>query len=346
MPLLEPIPLTVVAGGAEMPPLLTQLLGLHGDVALIAPGSMRLPATPPADDATRPHAAGPHVVVVPDIGERSPGCPCCRLRLDLIDAVATLVRRRSRPTHIIVAVPDRSEDPAASSVTTVAHTVLSDPDVRRWVRLDGVVFTLDAVAAVTRQRTGAPVVDQVDAERLAIADRVLVARADQVVGRSLLELRHVVGELNRIAPVLAPAVERVSAGQLVAIDAWHGAPVVRAASLLDTRRDDVPFAGVAGAPGLVVIEQRGVLDPGGVDEWLDDVLTRHAPRLLRLQGALAVDGSPGRVCCHGVGSFAMSHPEHEHPSGRRSDTSVVILIGHGLPADELTAGLRATAVHP
>ena len=344
MPLLEPIPLTVVAGGAEMPSLLPQLLGPRDDLALIAPERMPIPATDVAGDLARNHGAGRLVTVVPDVGERAPGCPCCRLRLDLIDAVATLVRRRSRPSHIVVAVPDVAGDPAASSVTTVAHTVLSDPDLRRWVRLDGVVTTLDAVPAVTRLRTGTAAFDPIDAERLAIADRVLVARADQVIDSSLIELRHLVEQHNRIGAVLAPAVERVAARQLMSIDAWHGAPLVRAMAAPVVRPDDPPVAGVAGAPDLVVIEQHGVLDPGGVEEWLDEVLTQHAPRLLRLQGALAVDGAPGRVCCHGVGSYAMSHPEHEHPAGRRSDTSVVVLIGHGLPADELTAGLRATAV--
>ena len=342
MPLLEPIPLTVVAGGAEMPSLLSQLLGLRRDLALIAPDWLPIAAGTATETLAGIGALERHVAVVPDVGERSPGCPCCRLRLDLVDAVAVLVRRRSRPTHIIVAVPDLPTDPVASSVTAVVHTVLSDPDMRRWVRLDGVVATLDAVPVVTRLRTGAVVVDSTGAERLAIADRVLVARADQVVGRSLLELRDLVGQLNRIAPVLAPAVERVSAGQLVSIDAWHGAPQVWPDAT--TRSGGGPVAGVIGAPDLVVIEQQGILDPGGVEEWLDQVLSQHAPRLVRLQGALAVDESPSRVCCHGVGSYAMSHPENEHPDGRRSDISVVMLIGHGLPADELAAGLRATAV--
>jgi G3E family GTPase len=346
MPLLEPIPLTVLAGGPEMPSLLPQLLGLRSDLALIAPDWLPIAAAATTATVSDIGAVDRHVAVVPDVGERSPGCPCCRLRLDLVDAVAVLVRRRSRPRHIVVAVPDLPADPAASSVTVVVHTVLSDPDLRRWVRLDGVVATLDAVPTVTRLRTGSPVVDPVGAERLAIADRVLVARADQVVGSSLVELRDLVGRLNRIAPVLAPAIERVSADQLVSIDAWHGAPRVRpeVRPHATTRTGGGPTAGVTGAPDLVVIEQQGVLDPGGVEEWLDLVLSQHAPRLVRLQGALAVDGSPSRVCCHGVGSYAMSHPEHEHPGGRRSDTSVVMLIGHGLPADELAAGLRATAV--
>jgi G3E family GTPase len=362
MALIEPIPLTVVAGGAEMASLLPQLLGPAHDVALIATEGIQAGVEGAGIDragidgagidgagidGAGIDGAGRRITVVPDVGERSPGCPCCRLRLDLVDAVARLVRRRSRPTHLLVAVPDVAADPTAepdgTSVTAVVHTVLSDPDLRRWVRLDGVVATLDAVASVTRLRTGSPVVEGEGAERLAIADRLLVARADQVVEASLTELRDVMGRLNRIAPVLAPAVERVAVEQLLSIDAWHGAPNVMPA----TPRGIAADTGhrVAGTPDLVVLEQRGALDPGGVEAWLDEVLAHHAPRLVRLQGALAVDGSPGRVCCHGVGSYAMSHPEHEHSGGRRSDTSLMMLIGHGLPADELAAGLRATAVH-
>ena len=344
MPLLEPIPLTVVAGGAELSSLSTRLLGRRPDLALVAPADVPGVTTSmlplgPAGRADR--LVSRLVPVVPDVGDRSPGCPCCRLRLDLVDAVAVLARRRSRPAHILVAVPHRPDDLAGSSVTTVAHTVLSDPDLRRWVRLDGVLATLDAVPAITRLRTGSTVLDELAVERLAIADRVLLARADQIDAAALGELRLVVRRLNRIAEVLAPAVDGVAVGQLLGIDAWHGAPTVAPGAPVDG-----PAAGarVVGAPDVVVIEQHGVLDPGGVEQWLGEVLTRHGPRLHRLQGALAVDGEPTRVCCHGVGSYAMSHPEDEHRSGRRSTSSLMVLIGRDLPADELTAGLRATAV--
>ncbi|CAN5459242.1 hypothetical protein BH23ACT3_BH23ACT3_23610 [soil metagenome] len=329
MPLLEPIPLTVVAGGPEMRSLLHQLVDLGVDIAVVTPESVGAVAAP-----------GCVVYVAADVASRSPGCPCCRVRIDLVDALATLVRRRARPTHVLVAVPDQPGEPVSSSVVAVVHTVLSDPDLRRWVRLDGVVATLDAVSAVTRLRTGTPVVDETGAERLAMADRVLVARADQVVEESLVDLRDVVRHATRIATVLAPAVERVAAAQVLPIDAWHGAPQV----IPSTGHNHGPTGTMSCHPDTVVIEQRGLLDPGGVEAWLDEVLSRHAPRLLRLQGVLAVDGSPSRVCCHGVGSFAMSHPERGHVRGPFDETSLMVVIGHGLPADELAAGLRATAV--
>lgn len=336
MPLLDPIPLTVLAGGPEMPSLVDRLARRRAGLAVVAPPEISVPSLSAFAPARPPERL---VTVEPDVGERSPGCPCCRLRLDLVDAVSTLARRRSRPAHLVVAVPRRVDDAAASSVTTVAHTVLSDPDLRRWVRLDGVVATLDAVAAVTRLRTGSSVADGVDAERLAIADRVLVGRADRVDGAALGDVTHAVGRLNPIAQVLAPATGDIEVGRLLGIDAWHGAPAVTPAAA-------GPDVGppVVGAPDVVVIEQHGVLDPGGVEDWLDEVLAEHAPRLYRLQGALAVDGEPTRICCHGVGSFATSHPEREHGPGRRSRSSLMVLIGHDLPAGDLAAGLRATAV--
>ena len=349
----DPVPLTIVAGGIELPALVAPLLAARPGALLIGPDQVVEAAM--AELArlagTRGGAVGPGMpaglrieIVQPDVGERSAGCPCCRDRLDVVEAVMVHLRRRHRPTHVVVAVPGPADDgePSAvcdgrSSVTTVAHTVLSDPDLRRHVRLDAVVSSLDAVAAVTRLRTGGQLGGPVELERLAVADRLVVGRADQVADDAFVELVRPLRAVNRIAPVLAPALGRVRPAQLLGVDAWHGAPTVTTADL------DEPVP--AGAPRTVVLEQQGTLDPGGVEEWLDEVIRRHAPRLQRLQGALSVDGRRHRMCCHGVGSYAMSHPEHEDRPDRRTGSSLVVLIGDGLPAAELAEQLASTVLH-
>lgn len=351
----SPVPLTIVAGGIELPALVAPLLAARPGALLIGPDQIveaamaELARLAGAGAPVRVPGApsGPRLEIVePDVGERSAGCPCCRDRLDLIEAITVHLRRRHRPTHVIVAVPGPRGEPdpdqqvdARSSVTTVAHTVLSDPDLRRYVRLDAVITSLDAVAAVTRLRTGDVLGDPTELERLAIADRLVVGRADQIADDAFAELVDVLRTVNRIAPVLAPTVARVRPAQLLGIDAWHGAPTVA-----DVSAGDPGAPALGRAPRTVVIEQQGTLDAGGVEEWLDDVIRRHAPRLHRLQGALAVDGRPHRMCCHGVGSFAMSHPEHEDRPDRRRGSSLVVLVGEGLPAAELADDLARTVL--
>lgn len=348
----DPIPLTIVAGGIELPALVAPLLAARPRALLIGPDRVVEAAMVElARLASAGHAgalpgmlAGFRIEIVqPDVGERSAGCPCCRDRLDVIEAVLVHLRRPRRPTHVVVAVPGPPEDregtaapDGRSSVTTVAHTVLSDPDLRRHVRLDAVVTSLDAVAAVTRLRTGGELGGPVEFERLAVADRLVVGRADQVADEAFAELVRTLRAVNRIAPVLAPAVAPVRPAQLLGIDAWHGAPTVATAEA----DEQTPGS----APRTIVLDQQGTLDPGGVDEWLDDVIRRHAPRLQRLQGVLSVDGRSHRMCCHGVGSYAMSHPEHEDRHDRRTGSSLVVLIGDGLPAAELAHELASTVL--
>lgn len=347
------VPLTIVAGGPELPGLVAQLLAVRPGTLLIGPHRLVETAVAGLAALDPPTGAGAGLrleVVEPDVGERTAGCPCCRERLDVVDAVRVHLRRRDRPRRVVVAVPAPSayEDrldgaphgapQGRSSVAVVARTVLADPELRRHVRLDAVVTSLDAVAAVTRLRTGADlVIEDDEIERLAVADRLVVGRADQVAADAFAELVGTLRGVNRIAPVLAPALSPVRAAQLLDLDAWHGAPAVAPAGAVS----DVP-----GASGLhtVVLEQRGVLDPGGVEEWLDELVRAHAPRLLRLQGALAVEGQPHRVCCHGVGSYAMSHPEHQHEPGRRSSSSLMVLVGERLPADRLAEDLARTVL--
>lgn len=83
------------------------------------------------------------------------------------------------------------------------------------------------------------------------------------------------------------------------------------------------------------------LDADRVDEWLDEIIAAHAARLLRLQGAIAVPGQAERTCIDGVRSWATSHSEAEHPAGRRSTTSMVMLVGRGLPVAALHADFAA-----
>lgn len=347
----DPVPLTIVAGGIELPALVAPLLAARPGALLIGPDHVVEAAM--AELARLATTRGGRLpgmltgfrieIVHTDVGERSAGCPCCRDRLDVIEAIGVHLRRPRRPTHVVVAVPGSSDDvegagppDGRSSVTTVAHTVLSDPDLRRHVRLDAVVTSLDAVAAVTRLRTGGELGGPVELERLAVADRLVVGRADQVADDAFAELVRTLRAVNRIAPVLAPATGTVRPAQLLGIDAWHGAPTVAPVEI----DEQIPGA----APRTVVLEQQGTLDPGGVEEWLDDVIRRHAPRLQRLQGALSVDGLPHRLCCHGVGSYAMSHPEHEDRPDRRTGSSLVVLIGDGLPAAELAEELASTVL--
>jgi G3E family GTPase len=281
------------------------------------------------------------ILIDADVAHRTPGCICCAMRLDVVDGLLRATRRFHRPRRILL-VAEAGED-----LTTITYTVLSDPDLARHVRLDGVVMALDAVASTTRLAGEGSVGSQLEIDALAVADLVVVDRSDELTSAGFDRLVTAVRAVNRVG-VLWPPAPRHRSGRRrgddipVAItkrlDAWHGAPAV---DTVTTFRAP-PSIGGSDTPATVVLRQSEPLDPGAVDEWLARLVDTHARRLLRMQGALAVVSSPERVCCHGVRSFAMSHSESADPPQSRRHESLVLVIGRGLDVAELAAGFAAT----
>jgi G3E family GTPase len=321
-------PVTVVAGGAEAALLAARLGG--GLVTGTLPERVAVIAEGPA-----PEDVGDLDWITVDAleGERTEGCPCCRSRLDLVRTLRQLVER-PRPVDRAIVLVD-----AARDTSTVTQTLLAEPEMQRLVDLDGVVATVDARAMSTRLAVGMPFGDELEFQRLAVADRVIVSRAIDVTDDALGRLMRSLRTVNRLGFIAAPSITPLDMGMLVDLRAWHGAPTLAVATMTEPM-----VAGDGHLPVTVHCEVEGTLDPEAIDEWFDRVIAQHGARLLRLQGAVAVHGQEQRVCCRGVRSFAISHSEDEHPAGGRSERSVVALVGYGLDADTLRDEFASTRV--
>jgi G3E family GTPase len=122
----------------------------------------------------------------------------------------------------------------------------------------------------------------------------------------------------------------VGSAALFGIDAWHRVPALPS-----------PPGAVAAQPDTVVLVQRGLMGADALDGWFDELVSRHAPRLLRFQGVVSPEGETSRLCCVGVRSFATSHPESDHPNPSKVE-SRVLLTGWDLDAAALEESFRAT----
>ncbi|MCM0020880.1 MAG: GTP-binding protein, partial [Tagaea sp.] len=100
------------------------------------------------------------------------GCLCCTVRGDLEVALRDMYLKRVRgqipPFKRVVIETTGLADPAP-----ILHTLMDDPVLAAYYRLDGVVTTVDAVNAM----------DQLDREpesvkQIAVADRVLLTKTD------------------------------------------------------------------------------------------------------------------------------------------------------------------------
>ncbi len=273
-------------------------------------------------------ARGGVVVTEPDVHHRSPGCSCCAVREDLVDAFVRATQRLARPERIVVLV-----DPIAQDVITVVSTLLSSVEIARRCELDAVVADLDAVELATQLATTGDVLGSPGegaaaslVETVAIADRIVLRRRSHVTSERrdelsrALRIRSGFGRLDADTAVLAQH-----------LDAWHGAPLATEQT-----------ATSPSSPCTAILRVATPLDPDAIDTWLEQLITRHARRLLRVQGALSVAGQDERTCLRGVRSFASSHSEREHPT-HRSTESLLAISGIGLDVDELAASFQATA---
>lgn len=127
------------------------------------------------------------------------GCICCTVRSDLEETLRMLLVRRDSGevphfSRILVETTGLA-DPAP-----VVQLLLANPLVSHFVRLDAVVVTVDAANAMRQLDEHAEAVKQV-----AIADRLLLTKADLVDATALAAVTARLTALNPAAPVIAVA---------------------------------------------------------------------------------------------------------------------------------------------
>ncbi|OKH89650.1 GTP-binding protein [Thalassospira sp. TSL5-1] len=131
------------------------------------------------------------------------GCICCSVRGDLINGLRDLFVRRVRGEvaafNRVVIETTGLADPAP-----ILHTLMTDPLLTNKFRLDSVVSTVDGVYG------NGQLDDHVESvKQAAVADRILITKADLATEETLLTLEERLHKLNPAAPLY-----RVHMGQV------------------------------------------------------------------------------------------------------------------------------------
>jgi G3E family GTPase len=222
------------------------------------------------------------------------GCLCCNVAGDMEEAVMRIFSRRQtgdlpRFRRLIVE-PSGLADPAP-----IAQAILRNPVMSRYLRLEGIVATVDALFGLSQLERHAE-----SRKQVALADTLVLTKTDLAAADAVEALKAKLRALN-------PTAHRV--------EARHGA--VDAASLTPAGFLD-PDA--ASAPrGLSWIAEAVEADPAhtrsvtaltliadkplawrAVEAWLRDVRIELADRLLRLKGLIAAAEADGPVVVQGV----------------------------------------------
>lgn len=277
----------------------------------------------------------------------SSGCLCCTIRGDLIDTMRRLYKRREKgevPRFRRVVI----ETTGLADPAPILHTLISDPLLSHFYRLDGVIATVDAVNAE----------DQLDRQfesvkQAAVADRIVLTKSDLAGAEQIATLETRLRRLNPAAPILRVSHGQVAAEQL--LDAGLFNPAQKSPDVARWLRDEA-YNGHDHHDhdhhhghdhqghkhrhaddvnrhddhihAFCLIREEPI-EWGRFVAWIEMLITMRGADLLRIKGILNVAGSHQPVAVHGIQH--LFHPPAVLPEWQSDDhRSKIVFITRDL----------------
>jgi G3E family GTPase len=290
-----------------------------------------------------------------EIFEMNNGCVCCTVRGDLVRIIDGLMRRKGKFDAIILETTGLA-DPAP-----VAQTFFMDDAVGAKARLDAVVTVADAMWLRDRLRDAPEAKNQI-----AFADVILINKTDLVGADDLREIEMRIRGINPYAKVHRTERCRVPLPEVLGRNAFD----------LDRILDLEPeFLAVAGDGhdhdhghddgdhhhahddghhhhGLkhyhdedmqsVALRTDKPLDPDKFFPWVQDLVAKEGPNILRAKGILAFKDDPDRFVFQGI--HMILDGDHQRPwaEGEKRESRIVF-IGRKLPEEMIRKGFESCA---
>jgi G3E family GTPase len=243
-----------------------------------------------------------------DIVLLNSGCLCCTVRGDIVNTLTDLFvsRVKGRVPYFTRAVIETTglADPAP-----VLHALISDPIVAERYMIDGVVTTVDAVnGAGTLDRQPEAV------KQAAVADRLIVTKADLAEPVVLAALRSRLRALNPGAPQLAAAHGAVDPAMLFGLGLFD--PQTKSVEVQRWLNDEAVAAHHADDDDghhhhdvnrhderirAFCITRDRPISWNALSGWLDALASMRGDDLLRFKAIVAIADRPDQpVVLHGV----------------------------------------------
>jgi G3E family GTPase len=298
-----------------------------------------------------------------EVFEMNNGCICCTVRGDLVRILDGLMRRKGKFDAIIVETTGLA-DPAP-----VAQTFFIDENVGRRTKLDAVVTVADAKWLNERLKDAPEAKNQI-----AFADVILINKTDLVSSDELSDVEARIRGINPYAKL--HKTERAK----VPLDAVLGRNAFDLDRILDLEPDflggddhDHHHHGHDHAhdhdhdPGhdhdhahshshshshgglkhyhdedmqSIALATDKPLDPDKFFPWVQDLVQKEGPSILRCKGILAFKGDDQRFVFQGV--HMILDGDHQRPwqAGEKRDSRIVF-IGRNLPGKMITEGFES-----
>jgi G3E family GTPase len=290
-----------------------------------------------------------------EVFEMNNGCICCTVRGDLVRILDGLMRRKGKFDAIIVETTGLA-DPAP-----VAQTFFIDENVGRKTRLDAVVTVADAKWLNERLKDAPEAKNQI-----AFADVILINKTDLVSPDELSEVEARIRGINPYAKVHKTQRAKVP------LDAVLGRNAFDLDRILDLEPDflgsdehaphhhhghdhghdhDHDHDHAHSHGGLkhyhdeemqsIALHTDKPLDPDKFFPWVQDLVQKEGPNILRCKGILAFKDDDQRFVFQGV--HMILDGDHQRPwqAGEKRNSRIVF-IGRNLPGKMITEGFESS----
>jgi G3E family GTPase len=289
-----------------------------------------------------------------EVFEMNNGCICCTVRGDLVRIIDGLMRRKGKFDAIILETTGLA-DPAP-----VAQTFFVDENVGRKTRLDAVVTVADAKWLQERLKDAPEAKNQI-----AFADVIIINKTDLVKPDELAEVEARIRGINPYAKVHKTQRCQVALDEVLGRNAFDLDRILDIEpEFLETGQDhdhghdhdhehdhngghDHDHAHQRG--GLkhyhdedmqsVALSSEKPLDPDKFFPWVQDLVQKEGPSILRCKGILAFKDDPERFVFQGVHMIL----DGDHQRAWKDDerrTSRIVFIGRNLPDETIKQGFE------
>ena len=288
-----------------------------------------------------------------EIFEMNNGCICCTVRGDLVRIIDGLMRRKGKFDAIIVETTGLA-DPAP-----VAQTFFMDANIGRRAKLDAVVTIADAKWLQTRLKDAPEAKNQI-----AFADVILLNKTDLVATDELSEVEARIRGINPYASVHKTTRCDVPLAEVLARNAFDLDRIIEiepdffngpdhehehahnGRDHAHGRDHDHHHAG----GGLkhyhdeemqsVSLKLEAPLDPDKFFPWVQDLVQKEGPNILRCKGILSFKGDDERFVFQGV--HMILDGDHQRPwKEDEKRESRIVFIGRNLPQERIKAGFES-----
>jgi G3E family GTPase len=288
-----------------------------------------------------------------EVFEMNNGCICCTVRGDLIRIVEGLMKRKGKFDAIIIETTGLA-DPAP-----VAQTFFVDADVQEAARLDAVVTVADAKWLLDRLKDAPEAKNQI-----AFADVIILNKTDLVSKDELDEVEARIRGINPYAKLHRAVRADVPLDAVLGRNAFDLDRILEIEpEFLHAENDHEHEHGHEHDHGdehdhghshgglkhyhdeemqSVSIAIDGDVDPERFMPWINDIVQREGPNILRSKGILAFKNEPKRFVFQGVHMILDGDVQRAWKSDEPRKSRIVF-IGRNLKEDELRQGFLACA---